>query len=401
MNFQRLENESDEEYIIRVCQMKDKIGYSWEKIAKILNEELNEYHTESMYRKRYKKYKASFGDLEEIDIDKIEQVENDLDNAFYKIREERAKLQAEKVEYNKLIREKARDELLISKIETAISSLPKLSKPVYLKPHSDKRSYLLTIADCHFAIEFQCKDFFGNVINEYSPEIFNERMSLLFSKVVDTVKKEDIKQLEVWNLGDELQGILRLNSQLLQLRYGVVESAILYAEYMATWLTELSKYVRIKYQMVMDSNHNQVRICNAPKNAFPDENMSYVINAFLKERLKDNPNITIYNNPTGMNYSMMSGYSVVGIHGEVKNLSKAINDYSRSYGFPIDYMLGGHIHHSESKEVGIDSEVMSIKSIIGVDPYGLSLNKTANAGANLFVFETGNGKVCEYTYKLN
>lgn len=401
MDFQRLENESDEEYIIRVCQMKNKLGYSWEKIAQILNEELNEYHTESMYRKRYKKYKASFGDLEEIDIDKIEQVENDLDNAFYKIREERAKLQAEKVEYNKLIREKARDELLISKIETAISSLPKLSKPVYLKPHSDKRSYLLTIADCHFAIEFQCKDFFGNVINEYSPEIFKERMSLLFSKVVDTVKKEDIKQLEIWNLGDELQGILRLNSQLLQLRYGVVESAILYAEYMATWLTELSKYVRIKYQMVMDSNHNQLRICNAPKNAFPDENMSYVINAFLKERLKDNPNIIIYNNPTGMNYSMMSGYSVVGIHGEVKNLSKAINEYSRSYGFPIDYMLGGHIHHSESKEVGIDSEVMSIKSIIGVDPYGLSLNKTANAGANLFVFETGNGKVCEYTYKLN
>lgn len=401
MNFQRLENESDEEYIIRVCQMKDKLGYSWEKIAQILNEELNEYHTESMYRKRYKKYKASFGDLEDIDVDEIEQAENDLDNAFYKIREERAKLQAEKVEYNKLIREKARDELLISKIETAIGSLPKLSKPIYLKPHSDKRSYLLTIADCHFAIEFQCKDFFGNIINEYSPEIFKERMSLLFSKVVDTVKKEDIKQLEIWNLGDELQGILRLNSQLLQLRYGIVESAILYAEYMATWLTELSKHVRIKYQMVMDSNHNQIRICNAPKNAFPDENMSYVINVFLKERLKDNPNITIYDNPTGMNYSMMSGYSVVGIHGEVKNLSKAINEYSRSYGFPIDYMLGGHIHHSESKEVGIDSEVMSIKSIIGVDPYGLSLNKTANAGANLFVFETGNGKVCEYTYKLN
>jgi hypothetical protein len=29
------------------------------------------------------------------------------------------------------------------------------------------------------------------------------------------------------------------------------------------------------------------------------------------------------------------------------------------------------------------------------------LQKTSNAGANLFVFEQGNGKVCEYTFKLN
>ena len=102
-----------------------------------------------------------------------------------------------------------------------------------------------------------------------------------------------------------------------------------------------------------------------------------------------------------MCHSQLATYIVVGIHGETKNMEKTINELSRAYQHHIDFLIGGHKHHSKSEEMGIDSEVLSVKSIIGVDPYGLSLQKTANAGANLFVFEQGKGKVMEYTYKLN
>ena len=86
---------------------------------------------------------------------------------------------------------------------------------------------------------------------------------------------------------------------------------------------------------------------------------------------------------------------------ETKNTSKYINDLSRTYQLPIDYLFTGHMHHSKQEEIGIDAEAITVKSIVGVDPYGKSINKTANAGANLFIFERGNGKVCEYTFKLN
>jgi hypothetical protein len=49
----------------------------------------------------------------------------------------------------------------------------------------------------------------------------------------------------------------------------------------------------------------------------------------------------------------------------------------------------------------MNAEAIHIRSIIGVDPFGMSLNRTSNAGASMFVFEEGKGKVCEYTYKLN
>lgn len=399
MVFKRLENESDEELIYRICSQKDQIG-TWEQVKDVLNELTGNDYGESTYRKRYQAFdkmiKANQGKFYDGSA-MIEELKEQQTN----LKKERIKLQSEKLELNRNLRELARDELLIEKIEDAISNLKELDKPEYIRPIHNNRSYLLTIADCHFAIEFQIKDFFGNIVNEYSSEIFKQRMELLFGNVIETIEKEGITELNIWNLGDELQGLLRLNSQLMQMKYGVVESAILYAEYMANWLNELSNYVRIKYQMVMDSNHNQIRMCNAPKNAFPDENMSHVINAFLKERLKDNDNITIIENPTGMNYALLSTYAVVGIHGEVKNLGKALNEFSRAYQLPINYIIGGHVHHSESKEVGIDAEALSVKSVIGVDPYGMSLQKTSNAGANLFVFEQGNGKVCEYTYKLN
>ena len=317
------------------------------------------------------------------------------------LRKEKQKIQTEKLELNKNIRELARDELIVEHIKEAVSNLPSIDIPKRITTFEGEREYLLCFADAHYGIEFEIKDLFGNVINAYSPEIFEQRMNYLLSQVIVTIKREKIQRLSVWELGDAIQGMLRLNSQLMQLRYGVIESSILYAEYLANWLTELSKYVVISFQMVADSNHNQLRLCGAPKNAFPDENMSKVIMSFLKERLKANPNIIIIENPTGMVWDRIAGCSVLGIHGEVKNLKTAINDIQRAYKVPIDYIIAGHKHHAETAEVGIDAEAIHIRSVIGVDPFGMSLNRTSNAGASLFIFEEGKGKVCEYTYKLN
>jgi len=324
-----------------------------------------------------------------------------FDDKLCSLRKERYKIQSEKIEFNKNIRELARDELIVEHIKEAIKTLPPIKIPKVVTVGESDKEYLLCLADAHYGIEFEIKDLFGNIVNAYSPEIFEQRMNALLSDVVTTIKREKIRKLSVWELGDGIQGMLRLNSQLMQLRYGVIESSLLYAEYMANWLTALSEHVVIDFQMVVDSNHNQLRLCGAPKNAFPDENMSKVISSFLKERLKNNKNIIVTENETGMNYGVFAGSSVLGIHGEVKNLADAINDIGRAYNMSFDYIIAGHKHHAENTEVGINAEAIHIRSIIGVDPFGMSLNKTSNAGASMFVFESGKGKTCEYTYKLN
>ena len=53
-------------------------------------------------------------------------------------------------------------------------------------------------ADCHYGIEFSIKDFFGNVINEYSPEIFEKRMWDLFNQIVEIIEEKHINEISVW-----------------------------------------------------------------------------------------------------------------------------------------------------------------------------------------------------------
>ena len=122
---------------------------------------------------------------------------------------------------------------------------------------------------------------------------------------------------------------------------------------------------------------------------------------FRSKELSNNPNVKIINNPTGLNFGQFSTYQVIGIHGEVKNLGDALDDYSRAYQTPISYIIGAHAHHIVEKEIGINSEAISIRSMIGIDPFGMSLLATSNAGASLFEFDQIKGLICEHRLKVD
>jgi hypothetical protein len=221
----------------------------------------------------------------------------------------------------------------------------------------------------------------------------------LLTQVVDICKKEGFTSLNVYDLGDEIDGLLRV-SQLWKLRYGIIESTVRYGRFITEWINELSKHVYIKYQLVKDSNHCQLRLWGQPKNTFKDENMSYIIAEKIMDRLENNPNFEFVQNPTGYIFDNIVGYNVLGIHGEVKNLEQAIKNFSKTYNVNIDFLIAGHKHHKDSSNVGIESDVIGVPSVIGVDDYSLSLHKTSDPGATLFVLERGKGNVIEYNIKL-
>ena len=93
-------------------------------------------------------------------------------------------------------------------------------------------------------------------------------------------------------------------------------------------------------------------------------------------------------------------YSLLGFHGECKNLEQTIKNFSRTYGTYIDFLVSGHNHHQLSSNVGIESDIIGAPSLIGVDDYALSLHKTSDPGATLFILEEHKGKVIEYNIKL-
>ena len=399
--YKRFEGETEKQFIWRLHSLVNTKELSWKQIADIVNEQFRdseeEYRDESAYRKPCQSAEAYYDEVFSKMISN--EYSDDIAKQKRELQKERVKLQTEKLEYNRWLREEARDELIAEKICNAISELTPLDIPEKIIPTHNTRAYALCYGDEHFGVEYELKGLFGDIINAYSPEIFEERMWDLFHQTVEIVQKENIDTLNVFNMGDFSDGIIRV-SQLMKLRYGVVDGTIKYADFIANWLNELTKFVRVKYQST-NGNHSELRLIGQPKGTFTEDNMGKVVTEFIKTRLKDNPNFTYIENPTGFIYAQLACNTVLGIHGEVKNMKTAIDEFSRIYDVPIQYLLAGHLHHNKTEEIGVNSEVINVGSIIGVDSYSLSLRKTANASAKLLVFEQTKGKVCEYTLKLN
>ena len=397
MEWTRLEGESDEELLFRIGSNKELIG-TWDEVANIMNRLTGSEYTESKWRKQYNTFVKMFN-TNKNQVTDINQYTNELDTIRINLEKERKKLQTEKIEYNKWLRENARDEMIFESIQESISNLTPLSYPACIPETKKEKEFLLCFGDTHYGAEFELKGLSGEIINSYSPEIFEKRMWQLLYEVNDICDKEDISVLNVAELGDFVDGILRV-SQLMKLRYGVVDSTIKYSEFISNWLNQITQFVRVRYQNT-NGNHDQLRMLGQPKNTFTDDNMGKVISAFIKCRLENNPNFEFIENSTGYIYQNLAGYNILGIHGEVRNMEKSLHEFSKMYGVKIDYLLAGHLHHSKTQDVGSCSKVINIPSIIGTDPYAQSLGKVSNSEANLFVFERDKGLTCQYNIVLD
>ena len=400
----KLPNENYYQYIWRLDGLV-RSGQipGWEKISPYVNKELfgeeeTNYRTESAFRKPVK-YVRDFVNAGVLSVYSEDKYLQELRSQERELEKARKKLQTEKLEYSKWLREEARDEMIMEKICESITSLSPLDIPKELPTTNTTRekAYCLVWGDEHFGTEFEIKDLFGNIINSYSPEIFEQRMWNMLAQTIQIIQKEGITELHAYSMGDFVDGCIRI-SQLMKLRYGVVDGTIRYDNFISNWLNELTKYTKVIYQMT-DGNHSELRELGQVKGTFTEDNMGKVVKEFIKIRLADNPNFIFKDNGTGYIYDELAGNTVFGFHGETKNMERAIKDFSTVYNVQIQYLLAGHLHHSKTEEVGINSEVINIPSIVGPDTYSLSLNKLSSSAAKLLVFEWDLGKTCEYTLK--
>lgn len=398
MEYKRYEGELDDELIYRVGKDKSIIG-TWDDVAKILNDILGYDYGESTYRKKIQAFekmleanKSKFLDgdsyLKEIDLQKRE------------LQKERVKLQTEKLEYSRWVREDARDELFEEKVLDAIRQ--NVGKEVEIKNIPilhDERVGVLAIADAHFGKEMTIYGLFDEVLNSYSPEIFYDRMNVLYSETLEYIKKNNLEKIHVFNLGDSVEGFIR-NSQLFSLRYGVIDSATIFGNYLGKWLKKLSKEVNVEYHQT-DGNHDELRLLDGKKGQHLNESAGKIVLNAIKLINEENPNFKLTENKTGMIFTNIVGYNILGIHGEVPNLANSIKDYSDIYNIRIDYIYGGHKHHTEFSNCGIRRGAISVGSIMGIEDFSMQIRKASDATASFAIFEKGKGKTDEHIFVLN
>lgn len=402
INLQRKENESFFDYKLRLItsKLEKEIDLDWVEIKDLLGLDCSADHLRKTAYGIYE-YKQHFdeklqGNLTDEQLTELRIKELEIQKAL-------KKLQAEKNEVNKWLRESSRSELFYDKYLDALQNRTLPTPPNYkIERQVSDTDAVLTLADFHYGKELVVHGLEGEILNKYNVKVFENRMWDLLNKVTDKIEKEQIKHLNVFNLSDSIDGILRM-SQLQSLQLGVVDSSIGFADFMVTWLNELSKYVFVDYYS-SQGNHNEIRPLGSSKGDFPHENTERFITFHLNRMLSNNPNIKIHPNKN-LTYVDVAGTKILATHGQdEKNLENSVKDYIITYNKPVHMLLTGHLHNSHEKTVaksGLQNiEFVQSPSICGIDEYSVKLKKSANAGAKMMLLERGYGRTTTFDFKL-
>jgi predicted transcriptional regulator len=317
------------------------------------------------------------------------------------LKKERIKLQTESTLYNQNLRLDARKELLDEKIIEAIKSV-KIDVPAIpiAKLISSPVESALCFADAHVGTEFIIYDLCHNIINKYNNDIFEDRMWNLLYETVDFIRSNGLQKIKIFDLGDCIEGLLHF-SQLMNLKYGAVESAVYYGKFLLTWLAELEKATQIIIEVgEVDGNHTETRPLTGKKNDFRNENLSIVIRTMIEIGIQQIPNMYLMPcTSTGSVYTKIAGFDILALHGqdEKGRLENAFKEYSLFYSNNnIDYLIAAHLHFDSSTGIGYKKGVVQIPSIVGCGEFSESIKKISAPGATLLTFEENKGLTDEH-----
>lgn len=399
-NYQRLENESDEELVYRICSMKDQIG-SWQQVAEVINKLTGNDYGESTYRKKYQAFQKMLNANQSkfLDNDKyLEQIRKEKEE----LRKERIKIQTLNIERNRLDRSESRQELYYEYVGNAIDVLPVPEfKPLFHNMEDNVISYLLCISDMHYGASFKSEN------NEYSPTIFKDRLEYLTERIYDFVVKKQISKIHIACLGDTLQGLIRASDLKIN-DSSVVKATVDISRLLAQFLNTLSEFVEVDYYHVPSANHTQWRPLATKASEIADEDLEYIISHYIHDLCINNDRVKVMMACERQQYIQINidGFEVLAMHGhQIKNVETSLKDLSALRGSLCDYLILGHFHNGKeipsSEGCLHDTEVLVCPSFVGSDPYSDSIMKGSKAAVKIFGFDEIYGHTETYKIILN
>lgn len=400
-NYARLDGETDQELIYRICSEKDKIG-TWSDVKNILNRILHKTYGESTYRKSYQSFNKMMEANRNKFVNSNEQLE-EINKQIEELKRERIKLQTSNIERNRIDRSVSRQEMYYEYVGNAITSLPlpEFNPFPIENKEGETIEYLVALSDMHYGATFKSEN------NEYSPDIARDRLVYLTEELVQFTQKNKIGKLNIVCLGDVLQGLIHLTDLKIN-DSTVVKSCVEICRLIAMMLNTLSAYTQIEYYHVPSANHTQIRALGARANELMDEDLEYLIGNYIKDLCRDNKRINVHLASEGKQYLIIpvNGYDVIAMHGhQIKNIENSIKDISMMRREFTDYLLLGHLYAGKQivahEGCCNDSEVLVAGSFVGSDSYSDSLFKGSKASVSIYGFDYVYGHTETYKIILN
>lgn len=337
--------------------------------------------------------------LELIDKERINNIEetnviSEIDSKVIELKKERQKFFDQRNAFNKIVRDRSRqeelNEILVSAIENG--SLPSLNfkEPEILT--MSKTDLLVSLNDIHYGAVV------SNYWGEYNSEICKDMLKKYLDKIIQIQKTHNSENCIIWENGDAISGQIHRSIQVTN-KENVIEQIVGVSELIAEFIAELSKYFKgVKFVSVA-GNHSRIEANK--DNALMDERLDDLIEWYLSARLQNFTNVEIGGglkiDPT-MYLINVRGLNYLGVHGDYDASASKVQSLQTMARRPIYAILSGHLHHNKVDEVQGIKTVMA-GSFLGMDDFCVQKRIVGKPEQMVCVCDDS-GIVCHYDIPL-
>lgn len=289
----------------------------------------------------------------------------DLDARRIAFEKERQKFYDQRAAYNKMIRDRAREEELNDIIRDCVEkgNLPELEydggHPFY---DGGRNTILVSLNDLHYGANID------NAWRRYNPRVcahMLERYLQEIERIRDTHHCEDCV---VWAAGDLISGSIHRNIQVSN-KENVISQIMGVSELIAEFLAELSgMFGTVRFYSVA-GNHS--RLDSNKDNAIHGERLDNLVEWYLSARLQNFSNIVITNEhkmDDTISMFEIRGKNYVLVHGDFDGSYTKVQSLQTMVQSPVYAVLAGHLHHNQTDVVQGVRTVMA-GSFQGMDDF--------------------------------
>lgn len=376
--------ESFKDYKVRLSKNKEIYGLSWEKITKILNNISGNNFNESTYRKWWKTYKSGLDDAKK-DIKES----SILDSKTLEFEKSKIKFYDQRREYNKLIRNSAREENLFDIVSNSLKDISPINHTIrYNYQHSDNDLFI-GLNDIHYGANI------NNYWNTYNPDIARERMGKYLEEILNIKNMHNSENCYVCANGDLISGKIHSTIEISNCE-NVVEQVKGVSELLSWFLNCLSENFNNVYFSVVSGNHSRL----GDKDKSPKgERLDDLIPWYIKSRLNNVSNFHVLDNNIDSTVNLLNirGLNYINVHGDYDGFStiQKLVDMIDKDVYCIHF---GHKHHNATDYNNKYKLIMS-GSLMGIDDYCIE-KRIYGVAQQLVGVCTENGMICTYDVNL-
>ena len=306
--------------------------------------------------------------IEDIEKEKTSLMGNDilseLDQKRIELQKEKQKFFDQRAAFNKVIRERSREEELNEIIIDAVKhgDLPMLDYVERQSNYGSDNDLIVSLNDIHYGAvvdNYWCK---------YNSTICKDMMRRYLDKIIEISKLHKSENCYVTCNGDMISGNIHYSVAVTN-KENVIEQIIGVSELISEFLAELSKHFNKVYFVSIAGNHSKI---NPNKdNTLPGERLDDLIGWYVKARLQNFDNIEIadYAKIDDTIYLIdIRGKTYCGVHGDYDGSAAKVQALQTMSGRPLYAVLSGHLHHNEIGTVQGIKTVMA-GSFLGMDSF--------------------------------